>query len=607
MPPVGMTGRVMFSHNQRLFLARLAIGLIQGAALYLLYHAEETRIWPATQGLIFAPALLVFLFIPLLLSQALGEMAWARSALWAVAAAVVLALVAAFDNWSAWPVDWGSGFLYGGVTDQFVPHIIPSLQLFVASVLGLFIGHALVIGAAHDRRFKASYPVHFDVAWKMGVQLALIIVFVGAFWLLLFLGAGLFSLIKLAFFQKLIEHEWFSIPITALATAGALHLTDIRPALVAGARTLLLSLLAWLLPLITLITAGFVASLPFTGLSALWGFGHATALLLVATAVLIVLINAAHQDGAAERMPPALLQWSGTIAAVLILPLAAIAGYALYLRVNQYGWTPDRVTVAAIAVVALAHAAGYVRAAFARGRWLAHIEDWNFHCALLTLVLAIALFTPLLSPARISVSDQMARLARGAIAPKKFDYAFLRWDGGRYGMTALQALAARGDGYARGRARSALAEKFQTNIPVVASKGDLEAGIAVFPKGAHLPQDFLAQNWSGDFAVLGCATPSRAACLATMQDVDRDGVADILLFNGHDADIYRRKDTGWLRVGGFTVPNCVNITAALAAGRVRLEKPPLILDDVVVGGVQVPVSVSPPERGAACPRNPKRP
>ena len=92
----------------------------------------------------------------------------------------------------------------------------------------------------------AKYPTHFDVAWKMAVQLALSAAFVGAFWLLLWLGASLFALIKLDFFRKLIGHEWFAIPVTTLAASGALHLTDIRPALVRGARTLALTLLSWI-------------------------------------------------------------------------------------------------------------------------------------------------------------------------------------------------------------------------------------------------------------------------------------------------------------------------------------------------------------------------
>src|ERR1700739_3203272 len=69
--------------GQRLFLARLAIGLAQGVALYFLYSAFDDKAWPATQGLLCAPLLLVWLFIPTLMISAFGEMAWAAALLWA--------------------------------------------------------------------------------------------------------------------------------------------------------------------------------------------------------------------------------------------------------------------------------------------------------------------------------------------------------------------------------------------------------------------------------------------------------------------------------------------------------------------------------------------
>src|SRR5258708_1410679 len=85
------------SQGQRLFTVRLVIGLVQGLALYLLYSAYDDRVWPATQGLLFAPMSLVWLFVPTLLIQALGEMPWRRALTWAAIALVVIAVLAFFD------------------------------------------------------------------------------------------------------------------------------------------------------------------------------------------------------------------------------------------------------------------------------------------------------------------------------------------------------------------------------------------------------------------------------------------------------------------------------------------------------------------------------
>lgn len=113
---------------------------------------------------------------------------------------------------------------------------------------------------------------------------------------------------------------WFSIPTSTLATAAALHVTDVRAGLVRGVRTLVLVLLSWLLPLMALIGAGFLVGLVFTGLEPLWKTQHAAAILLSAAALLIVLLNAAYQDGHPERAAPKILHYAGTLAALLLFP-----------------------------------------------------------------------------------------------------------------------------------------------------------------------------------------------------------------------------------------------------------------------------------------------
>src|SRR4051812_45127906 len=109
------------THSQRLFLARLSIGLAQGLALYLLYRAVDSKVWPATQGLVFTPLLLVLLAAPAGLSLSLDVMPLRRAFLWVAVASAVVALLGFFDNWMAWPLDWS----YGS-DPKSTPHIFPS-------------------------------------------------------------------------------------------------------------------------------------------------------------------------------------------------------------------------------------------------------------------------------------------------------------------------------------------------------------------------------------------------------------------------------------------------------------------------------------------------
>ncbi|MDE1712916.1 DUF4153 domain-containing protein, partial (plasmid) [Chromobacterium amazonense] len=209
---------------------------------------------------------------------------------------------------------------------------------------GLRYGHAALLRMEGERRWRASYPAYFDTAWKLGLQLMFSGLFVGVFWLILNLGAELFALVGMDGLRRLIGEAEFAIPASTLALSAGLHLSDARPGIIQGLRSLLLTLLSWLLPLLVLLIAAFLALLPFTGLDSLWKTGHASALLLGASGLLIFLLNAAYQDG--REQPGRVIRLSLRAACLLLAPLQALAAYALALRVGQYGWSPDRVFAA---------------------------------------------------------------------------------------------------------------------------------------------------------------------------------------------------------------------------------------------------------------------
>jgi hypothetical protein len=349
-------------------------------------------------------------------------------------------------------------------------------------------------------------------------------------------------------------------------------------------------LLSWLLPVVVVLVGGFVLSLPFTGLEALWAIGHATALLLAAAAVLIVLINAAYQDGEAERRPPQILRLAARAASVLTVPLTVIAAHALFLRVNQYGWTVDRVTVAAILVVALSLAGAYAFAALAKGAWLTRIEAWNFNIALLVVALVVLLLTPIASPMRIAVNDQLARLRSGATPPQKFDFAFLRDHGGRYGRAALSLLAQDGDAYLRRRAQAAIERQRHPESGLASQI--LADQIAVFPKGEQLPPGFLAPEWRKRLTN-GCFADPGSGCDAILLDLDGDGRNEVLLVQNGNAAVYRQAASGWSVAGAIALPrNCPKLLDALKTGAFRMEPPEYSLKDVIIGGLRLRVHES---------------
>jgi hypothetical protein len=561
--------------------ARLATGLVQGVALCLLYSAAEAERWPATHGFVFAPLLLVACFVPIIVLNGVGNLRLRSLLIWAGAAAVVLAALAMHD------IDRNAGDADGRVWGFLFNHqdslaIWPSPLLVFFTAVGLFIAHALVVAGDGERRRIATYPAYFDAAWKHGVQLALSLLFVGLFWAVLELGAGLFKLIDIDFLQRLIQHRWFALPATTLALACALHVTDARAGIVRGIRILILTLLSWLLPLMALFGLGFLASLPFTGLTPLWGTRFATGLLLSAAATLICLVNATYQDGAAEHAPPRALRYAGSLAALLPAPLVAIAGYALALRVIQHGWTGDRIIATACLVVGACYALGYAWAVLRPGPWLGRVAGCNIATAFVVLAVLLALFTPIADPARLAVASQVARLEAGTIAPDKFDFAYLRFDGARYGRAALEKLKTVEQGTQaddiRRRALAALAAKNRWEPQRTApTSQELAANLTVYPAGRRLPDSFLERNWTTEPGAPSCLASATAKprCEAVVVDIDGDGRDEILILESWRVAVMADDGHGeWHTAGQFEGPiGCAAVRDALRAGRFESMAP----------------------------------
>jgi hypothetical protein len=564
--------------RETLAVVRAVLGLAQGTALYLIYDAADAKVWPASDGLVFAPLVLTAVFVPLLAVAGAGNLRLRTFAAWIVAAAVIVPALGFYDLYHD-----PSGGVFDAVTQA---RIWPALSLWLAAAAGLVIAHTLIVSGDADHAFIPKYTRYFDVAWKHAVQAALAGAFVAALWVLLVIGAALFDLIGIAFFQELLRKPWFAIPVTTLATAVAIHVTDVQASLIRGVRTLALTLLSWLLPLFAIIAVGFLGTLLFTGLEPLWRTRHATNLMLLTAAALIVLVNAAYQDGTRERRVAVVLRGGATAAALALTPLVAIAAYAVMLRVNQYGWTPERVIATACVVVAACYAIGYGFAAIASQPWLHWIEITNVATAAVILAAILALFSPAADPARIAVADQVARLESGRTPVGKFDFAFLRFHGGRYGLAALERLRQKQDGPDAARiaekAAAALAgnDEYETRRTVERpTPEERAANITVaWPKDQALPAAFLQQDWNAlppdRWRHPGCLT-SHQKCDAVLLDLDGDGAAEILLSGQPNMAFLVYKEAGgtWTLLGDLQNSSCPGVRNALLTGQFELASP----------------------------------
>ncbi|MFC0242724.1 DUF4153 domain-containing protein [Rhodopseudomonas telluris] len=568
------------------FALRVVIGLLQGAALYALLRVAQDKVWPATTPELYAALLVTAVFTPLVASSALTRLRPLPLLVWILAVATICAALGWYDFYR-------DPF---GTPGHAPPRVMPA-QAWVGVPLILFIAQSLLIAAAHDRRPIARYRTYFEVSWGLGLQIALAALFAGTFWAVLWLGSDLFRLIKVEAFAKVLRQNWFWIPATTVAISVALHVTDTRAGMVRGVRTVVCNLLGWLLPLFAAIVVAFVGALLFTGLEPLWGTKRAATILLTAAATLVILINTALQDGArlsaaapAASMPAA-LRLSIVAASLVMLPLVALAGYAIALRVAQYGWSNVRIIGTAGAAVAACYAIGYAIAVARRRIATSVLATTNIATSLVVIAIALALLSPFADPARLSVADQVARLKDGRADLDRFSFKYLRFDTGRYGVEALRRLAQDDNAPAIRAKAVAMLERQSRYDPM--PEGERIGMIRVAqPPGGELPRDFLTADWSSEkasYLLPLCLKSASSSCDAILADLDGDGSDEIILdARTGEATVFRRTDGQWRYFGTLAGSNCKGVGEKLRSGQFALA--PSQLKDVEIAGTRLRVT-----------------
>jgi len=539
----------------------------------------------ATQPAAFVPLLLVFSDVPVLVLLGLGRVRPRSLALWTVIASAIVAGLGYHDAMRGRAADFAGAESFW-----------PSFPLWLALAGSLFVAHVLVVDSLLEKRLLTSYRRHFDTAWKFGVQCGLAVAFTGVFWGVLHLGAGLFKLVDIDFFLRLIEKRWFVFPATTLAFAVGIHVTDVQPALIRGARSMALTLFSWLLPLLAAILLVFLISLPFISLAPLWKTHFATALLLISAGLLVLLINSCYQDGEVELTASRVKRVASLVGAVELIPLVALAAWALALRVAQYGWTVERILAGAVIVIAACYAIGYASAAVRSPTWMKRLEITNLATAYVFLAVVLALFTPIADPARLMVSDQMIRLKSGAVSPEQFDFQALKFDGARWGAAALQQLEQVREGPDAAtiaeKARQALAS---TNRFAGRSAGpppatnELAQRIEVYPAGRTLPTGFLedafvtADESQRPYCFIG--PRRRGQCVARFVTLNGEQTEAIVFvdFISRGYLFEQNADGHWRRTAQLQFDfNCSDARVGIENGDIGRE--PHAWPDLIIGG-----------------------
>lgn len=326
---------------------------------------------------------------------------------------------------------WYAGRALAPLHVEAAPVLLPYVWVLIASghVIAAWMSCALA-GQGY------GYARLFEAAWRHTSTLVQVLVYVGAFWLLLFLWAALFKALQVPFFADLFGEPRFIYPVTSLMAGFGFVIARTRSSIGDAVHLRVLSLWRGLMPLAATLALAFAAALLVQGVQPLWDTRHATQLLLSLVVALVVLANAYYGKGS-EAPPHPLVRRLAQLALLLLPLFAGLAAWALALRWQQYGVSLDRLWAGLSVGVASLYALGYAVAAARReGPFLAGIAPVNRAASLMGATLLLLTQTGVLDFRAITAHALRER----ALTLDADDLRYLRWELGSPGVTALQAV-----------------------------------------------------------------------------------------------------------------------------------------------------------------------
>ena len=185
---------------------------------------------------------------------------------------------------------------------------------------------------------------------------------------------------------------------------------------------------------------GFLIAIPFSGLEKLWATGNGTSLLLWLQLTSLLLVNVVYVEQHASPYPKLIHRC--VYLAIAILPIYSIlAGYGLWLRIDQYGLTIARCWALLVWFLAALFAIGYLAAIVKdRDDWLNLRNRVNIAMGLVVLGSMVVVNSPLANFQSWVVKSQFARIEMANLTYDSLDFDYLSHRLGRSGYLAIKRL-----------------------------------------------------------------------------------------------------------------------------------------------------------------------
>ncbi len=543
----------MNTNHHRTLTIIVTLGVIQGLMLLLSHQLIKHDI--LSSDLVWLlPWLAVAVGVPTALQLVITDGRDHRVWIFGLVLAGVLAFTGVYTGWSAYPGDASSK------DTVVVPYV---LTMFC----GWYVLLAFIQAYFKTSRILPPYPDLFDFAWNNIIILIIAQVFTGIFWGLLVLWAALFKVIGITFFDHIFYNAYFAYPVLATVFAFAIYVGRTQVHAVVTVRRIILAIFKGLLPLLAIIIVLFLAALPFMGLKPLWATGTATSLMLTLQIFLAIFLNAVYQDGRNAAPYPAWLRAAVRVALIVLPIYTLLCAYALYLRIDQHGWSTDRFWAAVLTIVVGLHVFGYAAAALRRSSiWMSGIAPVNISIAAVVVMLAVLVNSPAIDARRISAHSQVARLYAGDITAARFDFDYLRFQLGKAGKVALEQLGDAKDypeaDKIRTGAQTALAktDRWGPLTGSVATEEELRSHLVLYPQGAIFDKNFLQYllEHKEDSRIQRCVAVNHH-CPVLALDLDNDRVAEYVVFSSSNewdqgAIVYAQRQRKWQEMGHLRLP-----------------------------------------------------
>ncbi|WP_165735518.1 DUF4153 domain-containing protein [Pseudoalteromonas sp. C8] len=414
----------MDSQLPKSFIIILAV--LQAVALTLLYSSIENNVWPATSPTWLVSLITFSMSFPLLMLMTVNKNNIKTSLLLILPFSLLLSLLGAYVGFQQEPQEYVSN------------NTLMSVFIFTSLIAGF---KGLMYIQQFGSSENVSYSRLFKLSWRNFIIFGECWLFVLIFWGILNLGAALFDILDIKFFSELLRNEWFWIPTLTLAFAFASVIFRKLLNIEDNIAFLLQTLIKFLLPVLSVISLGFLATLPFTGLNKLWETGSGSLLVMWLQVLTLFFVNTVYKDDSSVRPYHMLLHRLVFISVALLPVYSVISAYGIYLRVEQHGLTVDRCWGILIWFLLACFSFSYLVGIITkRDNWLEPLSKINIVMGWVVLVSMLAVNSPLLNFQSLSTNSQIARLDADKVTIEKFDYYYFEHSLGRQGYLAMQLL-----------------------------------------------------------------------------------------------------------------------------------------------------------------------